>query len=257
MTRTVQTHLRVIGAVAMREINSQQASLAYGYAWAIVDVGLSVLGLLIIKLVIRAFNPPGLPPATYILSGSLPWFMFSSLYGQGGTAIRRNRNLLSFPIVSELDLIIGSSIQRAMTYAIALIVATTISSVWEQSPFPRLPLGIMLLVLACWILGTSFGMVMMLLDQVYAPASKFLGVVLRFGLLLSGVFIPITRFPTYIWPYLTWNPMLHVEELLRQYWFANYVSPVGDPNVVIEWVVGLTAFGLLCEKYTRSRLPLV
>jgi capsular polysaccharide transport system permease protein len=248
--------MRVIGAVAMREINAQQATLMYGYVWALVDAGLAVLGLLVMKMVLRAFNPPGLPPATFILSGALPWFMFQHLYALPSHAISKHRKLLSFPVVTELDVVIGASIQVFITYSITLVVTTIISSTLEHVPFPRFPLGVMLLVIATCVIGLSLGLVLLLLNRVYPPASKFIGFFLRFGLFLSGVFIPLTRFPSYVWPYLTWNPMLHVEELLRQYWFYSYVSPVGNPWLVIEWTVGLLAFGLLCERYTRVRVPL-
>jgi capsular polysaccharide transport system permease protein len=256
MLKLIETQIRVIGALAIREINAQQASLMYGYAWALIDTALAVAALLIMKLVLRAFNPPGLPPATYILSGALPWFMWSTLYTSTSMVIGRNKKLLSLPVVTELDLVLASSVQVVMTYAITLVVVTTISSAMEQSPFPHDPLGIMLLLLAIWAMGISFGLFIMLINRIYSPAMKFLGLPLKFALFLSSVYIPITRFPGYVWPYLDWNPMLHIEELIRQYWFVNYVSPVGRPMYVFEWVIGMIAVGLLCERYCRRRLPI-
>ncbi len=256
MLKLIRTQLRVIGAIGIREINSQQASLMYGYAWALIDAALSVLALLAMKLVLRAFNPPGLPPATYILCGALPWFMWSALYSSSGPAIAKNRKLLSLPIVTELDLVIGNSLQVMMTYSVVLVITTVISSYLEQSPFPRFPLGIFLLLLSIWVMGVSFGMVLMLIDRVFKPAGKFIGLFLRLSLFLCGVYIPITRFPSYVWPYVDWMPMLHVEELLRQYWFRSYVSPVGSPVYIIECTVGMLAFALLCERYARRRVPI-
>ena len=209
------------------------------------------------KLVLRAFNPPGLPAATFVLSGVLPWFMWQSLYMMPPAAIQRNKRLLSFPIVTELDLVLGASLQVMITYTVVLVLATTISSYVENASFPKFPLGIMLLLLAIWIMGISFGLILLLVTRVYAPATKFVSFFLRFSLFLSAVFIPLTDFPTYVWPYLTWNPMLHVEELLHKYWFPSYYAPVGSPLYVAEWVLGMLAFGLLCERYTRRRLPLV
>ena len=256
MPNLIRTQMRVIGAIAVREINAQQTSLMYGYAWSLVDVGLSVLGLCIMKLVLRAFNPPGLPPATFVLTGALPWFLFSALYHNAGPSIARNRKLLSLPAITELDLIFGASVQLIITYTIAFIIATVISSYFEHSGFPKFFLGVCIMYVACIAMGISFGMVMMLLGRVYSPAGKFISFFMRFALFLSSVYMPITRFPTYIWPYLIWNPMLQIEELIRQYWFPNYVSPVGSPFYIAECILGMVALGLLCERYTRVRMPL-
>ena len=113
MMKHISTQLRVIGAIAIREINAQQSTLMYGYAWALVDTGLAVLGLLVLKLVLRGFNPPGLPPATYILNGALVWFMFAAhVCPAPGQAISKGKRLLSLPLVTELDLVCAGGDSR-------------------------------------------------------------------------------------------------------------------------------------------------
>jgi capsular polysaccharide transport system permease protein len=113
----------------------------------------------------------------------------------------------------------------------------------------------MLLFLSSWLLGLFFGLALMPVLRLYEPIEKFIGFFMRFGLLASGVFMPITFFPEYIWPYLDWNPMLHVEELIHTYWFPAYHSPVGNSMYVVECLLGLAMLGLLCERYARRRLP--
>lgn len=245
--------MRVVGAIAMREIKSQRASMMYGYAWVLIDLALSILGLLILRVVIKGFTPLGVPPATFILSGMLPWTMFSALYHQQGNAINKGAALRAFPVITTLDCAIGVSIYTFVTYSIVLVASTTVSSIIEQVPFPHFPLGIMLIVFGMWLLGVGFGFVFMLLSYVWSPITNFLAVALRMMVFLSSVIMPITKFPAQYWPYLTWNPLLHAEELLRQYWFPSYVSPVGKPIVIIAWAFGLLAFGLVCERYVRTR----
>ena len=256
MLKQIEAQLRIIGVVAMREISSQQPSLIYGYLWAVIDAMLSVLGLLLMKLVLRGSAMPGVPPATYILTGALPWFMFLHLVTAADPAIVKHRRLLSIPIVTELDVVIGSSLQVVVTYMIVMALTVTVSSVLERVGLPHHPLGVLLLLIAAWLMGTFLGLVLLPLNRIYPPATKFLSFVLRFALFLSSVFIPLSRFPSYVWPYLTWNPMLHVEELLRQYWFVSYISPVGNPMVVIQWTVIVVTLGLMCERYARRRIPL-
>ncbi len=251
----LQTQLRVIFALTLREINSQQQSLMYGYAWALVDIVLSIGGLLIMKLAIRAFTPVGMPPATFIISGIIPWFLFQQAYNTPAKAIAKNRRLLIFPLVTGLDLVFAAELELLIAYGIIYVVGSVISSSIESSPPPISPLAIMLLFFASWFYGVFLGLVLLPLRRIYPPVEKFISFFLRFGLILSSVVFPITFFPEYVWPYLSWNPMLHVEELLRFYWFPAYHTPIGSTLYVLECLLGLGVLGLLCERYARWRLP--
>ena len=250
-----QTQLRVVFALTVREINGQQQNLMYGYAWALVDVVLTIVGLMVMKLAIRAFNPAGMPPATFLVTGIIPWYIFQQGYGIPTTALARNKRLLTFPIVTELDIILAAGLQVLVTYGIMFVVGSIISSAVENAPPPPSPLEIMLLVLSSWLFGLFLGCIFLPLRRLYEPIDKFLGFFLRFGLLLSGVFLPITFFPEYIWPYLAWNPMLHVLELIHSSWFASYHSPIASTSYVIECLLGMMVVGLLCERYVRRWLP--
>lgn len=253
--KLLKTQFDVVIALAVREIQSQQANLAYGYGWVLFDIMLNFAGLLIMKLAIRGFNVPGLPPVTYLVSGLIPWLMFHSAYMAPVSAISRNQRLLALPGVTPLDLVLGSSLQILCTYGLLFLVLATIASFYEKASFPRFPLGVILLFLSCWLIGVSFGLVLMIVTRLYAPAKKFVSFIMRFSMIVSGVFISIKIFPESIWPYLAWNPMLHVEELLRVYWFPGYASPVANPAYVVECLVVLICAGLLVERYVRRRLP--
>lgn len=254
LAKLVKTQFEVIGALAIRDMQSQQANLAYGFGWVFFDAFLSFAGLLFVKLVIRAFNPHGVPPVTFIVSGLVPWLMFSACYHLPEGAIKRGRKLLSLPVVTELDLVLASSVRVFLTFTILFVVLSTIAGFYEQVPFPKFPLGIAILYLCMWPLGISFGFILMALNRLYAPAAKFVGFFLRFSMLLSGVIFQITMFPPSVWPYLTWNPLLHIEELLRSYWFYSYQTPIGSPLFVTQCFVGMAFFGLLLERYARRRL---
>lgn len=251
----LQTQLRVISALTIREVNAQQQNLMYGYAWALIDVALTIGAMLVLKLAIKAFNPPGMPPAVFIVIGAIPWYLFQHGYDAPQRAITRNRRLLTFPIVTELDIILAAEVQLLVLYGIMFVICSTIASAFEQSPMPRVPIAIILLFLAAWLVGVFFGLMILPLQRIYPPISKFISFFLRPGMILSGVFIPISIFPEHFWPYLTWNPMLHVEELIKTYWFNTYHSPVGQSTYLVECLVGMAVTALLCERYVRWRLP--
>jgi capsular polysaccharide transport system permease protein len=255
LLRLLKVQFQVLRALTLRDIQSQQANLAYGFGWVFFDAFLSFAGLLILKLAIKGFTRPGVPIIMFIISGLIPWLMFNSCLKLPEGAIKRGRILLQLPVITELDLVVASAIRIFLTFAILFLILATVDTFYEDVPFPRYPLGISLLFIAMSIMGTSLGFMLMVLSRLYAPASKFVSFFLRFSTLFSGVIFQVTSFPPTIWPYLTWNPMLHIEELLRSYWFYTYQTPVGSPAYVAECLLGMTFFGLLLERYARRRLP--
>jgi ABC-type polysaccharide/polyol phosphate export permease len=53
---------------------------------------------------------------------------------------------------------------------------------------------------------------------------------------------------------MTWNPILHINELMKTYWFQNYNTPIGSPAYVMAWILGLGFVGLSLERFIR-RVP--
>jgi capsular polysaccharide transport system permease protein len=251
----INTQIRVIHALALREIQSQQAKLAYGFGWVFFDAFLGFASLMIMKFAIRGFNRPGVPPVTFLVSGLIPWMLFSTTYHVPPSAISKGRNLLQLPVITELDLVLAAALRVFAVYAILFVVLGVIAAVADGIAPPRFPLGIALLFFFMSLMGIAFGFVLMALSRLYSPAGKFVGFFLRFAMIFSGVIFSLTMFPPTVWPYLLWNPLLHVEELLRVYWFNNYQTPVVSPLYVAECLLGMVFFGLLLERYMRRRLP--
>jgi capsular polysaccharide transport system permease protein len=236
-------------------MQGQQAGLAYGFGWVFFDAFLGVAGLMIMKFGIRGFSRPGVPQYTFLVSGLLPWMLFSATYGSPSSAISKGKNLLQLPIVTELDLVFASALRIFLVYTILFVVLATLAAIGDGIGLPRFPLGVVLLYLNMSLMGIGFGFVLTALNRLYAPAAKFTGFFLRFMMILSGVIVSLTLFPPTVWPYLLWNPLLHAEELLRVYWFTNYETPEVSALYVAECSLGVVFFGLLLERYIRRRLP--
>lgn len=255
MYRSWNAQLRVLTALTLREIQAQNSSLDYGYAWALIDVCISIAVITVLKVFIKALSPVGMPPVLFLVSGILPWLTFSTTANSVETAVTRGRRLLLLPDVTPLDLVLAKALQILCTYGSVFVVVAVAVSYFEKAGLPRSISGVILIYLYSWLLGVAYGLVTMPLMRVFPPASKIIGVVWRFGLLFSGVFFVITMFPEWTWVYLDWNPMLHVEELMRTYWFITYQTPVGSPVYLAECLGALGVLGLSLERYVRRRVP--
>ncbi len=239
----------------MREFQVQQVQLAYGYAWVIFDIVLSMAGILLLRVAIRGFNRPGLPAVTLIVCGLVPWSMFGSMYSIPEQSIQRNKRLLELPGITPLDLVFAGSLRILCTYSVMYAIFVTMACSYDGVGVPRNLIGVILLFFVCWLMGLSLGFVLMAMGRIYPPAPKFTSFFLRFSTIASGVILLLTYIPATIWPYLTWNPMLHVEELLHTYWLPAYVTPVGSPYYVVECLICLVTLGFLLERYMRHHLP--
>jgi capsular polysaccharide transport system permease protein len=107
-----------------------------------------------------------------------------------------------------------------------------------------------------WMLGVAIGFVVGTATRVFPPVKQFWGYTSMVNRMAGGMLFVITMFPSEYWPYFTWNPVLHCEEMLRDGWFNTYTSPVADPLFVMECITGLLLLGLSLERYQR-RMPYV
>jgi capsular polysaccharide transport system permease protein len=236
-------------------MQASNSGYVYGYAWAIAEVCISLTALTILKVFIHALSPPAMPPVLFLLLGGIPWFTFHNTATGMLQVVSQRRKLLQLPHVTPMDIMLAKGVTTLCTYGSVFIVALVVADYFESGGVPRSAAGLVIIYLMSWIMGMGFGLTLMPLVRVFPPALKLLSVVWRFGLILSGVYFTISAIPPNDWFYLTWNPMLHVCELMRTYWFSSYQTPVGSPFYVGACTTGLLILGLLLERYVRLRVP--
>jgi capsular polysaccharide transport system permease protein len=103
----------------------------------------------------------------------------------------------------------------------------------------------------CWMVSLALGFVFSAITQYFPPILEFKRFISRPLRIISGLFFVITALPTWLWPWFTWNPLMHVTELLRSYWFTVYTTPVGSVTFILIWLAALTVLGLGLERFLR------
>ena len=253
--QSLASHLRVVKTLTIREQQTSNASWAYGYAWAILEVCLTLLVLMAMKTLIHALSPPNMPPLLFIVLGAVPYYTMLHTATGVAVVVTQRRNYLQLPGVTPMDIVIAKAVSVLCTYGSILIVAVIGLSYFESVGEPSFLAGAILIYLLSWLLGIGLGLALMALARVFPPCLKLLTPVWRVGLLTGGIYFTITSLPSSDWVYLTWNPVLHVSELMRTYWFTTYQTPVGSPLYIVECVSGVMVLGLLLERYVRRRIP--
>ena len=131
-----------------------------------------------------------------------------------------------------------------------IILAVAVCVIFNASG-PADPFGVLLCLWGCMWIGTAMGMILCGLQRTLPLVAQFLNVFMRFGMWVSGVLYSVNKLPSFLWPYLRWNPILHLIEGCRVLWNPDFVAPIFSPSYI--FIVGfvLTTLGFVVERVSR------
>ncbi|MGF1454480.1 MAG: ABC transporter permease [Alphaproteobacteria bacterium] len=242
---------RVVHALILREISARFGQTYFGYIWALFNPAAGIIVLTLIFSVAERFSPPDIPLLMFVVTGYLTWQCFQNAYDKTQSATGASQALLHFPHVTGLDLVVARAMLEIMTYTAILGIFTAVGLLLTDNAWPDRP---RLALVAFWYAGlggTVLGAFVGALSPVMRSLNNFVSPVLRFGFFTSGIFFTATQLPSWVLPYLSWNPMFHVIERVRETWFAGYISPIAEEAFVLRLLLFGLAAALLAERVSR------
>ena len=169
------------------------------------------------------------------------------------TAVAGNKALLSFPQVTEFDVMLARVLVLAATQLIVttIIIAASILVGYVFRPADwLLAIALTILIPLC---ALGMGMIIAALAVFVPVLEKIVPMIFRILFFISGVFFSVDMFPQYIAEILMWNPILQAIELMRTSLHQGYtVAGLSFGYLVIFTVCSLGLGGFL-ERYVRSR----
>ena len=246
---------RVIKALMLREIHTINGNSKLGYLWVLIQ---SVFGIAVfwgVRHFMGATQAPhGMGMAMFLAIGFGVWNIFSTTINRCMTAVSGNKALLTFPQVTELDVMISRTLVTTATQL--LVTMLIISAAWlmlgEPFVLGSLPLLLTLIVVVP-LMSLGFGLMLSSL-AVYVPAlEKLVPMVLRILFFVSGVFFSVSLFSQSLTSVLLWNPVLHAVELCREAMHAPYVVQGISLSYLLLVTLSVCTIGGLLERYVRSR----
>ena len=245
---------RVISALMLREIHTINGNSKLGYLWVLIQ---SVFGIGVFWGVRHFMGagqaPHGMGMAMFLAIGFGIWNIFSNTISRCMTAVSGNKGLLTFPQVTELDVMIARTLVTSATQILvtAMIICAGTLVLGEPFMLGSLPLLLTLVVLVP-LQSLGFGMVLSSL-AVFVPAiEKVVPMVLRILFFVSGVFFSISVFSQSVADCLLWNPVLHAVELCREALHAPYAVPGVSLTYFGLTTLTVCALGGFLERYVRS-----
>lgn len=244
---------RVIAALTLREVHTINGDSKLGYLWVLVQSVFSIGVFWALRTFLNAHAPHGMSMALFLALGFGIWTVFSSGISKTMSAVSGNKGLLSFPQVTEFDVMLARILVLSATQLIvtAIIIAASVFFGYVFRPGDwLLALTLIGLIPLC---ALGLGMIISSLAVFVPVLEKIVPMVMRILFFVSGVFFSVDMFPQYISEVLMWNPILQAIELMRvslhQGYSVNGLS-LGYLSIFTVCVLGLGGF---LERYVRSR----
>lgn len=244
---------RVIAALMLREVHTINGNSKLGYLWVLVQSVFSIAVFWALRAFMNAHAPQGMSTALFLALGFGIWAVFSEGITKTMSAVAGNKGLLTFPQVTEFDVMLARVLVLFATQSIVTIIIVATSVLMGQVFRPGdwlLALGVLCLIPLC---ALGFGMIISSIT-VFAPVlEKIFPLCMRLFFFVSGVFFSVDMFPQYISEVLMWNPILQAIELMRMSLHQGYSVNGLSFGYLAIFTVCVLGLGGFLERYVRSR----
>ena len=173
--------------LAWRDVSVQYKQTVIGAAWAVIRPLLTMLIFTFVFGDLAGLPSEGdTPYPVMVMAGMLPWFLFSTMLGNGSQSLVQNSNLISKVYFPRLIVPVASSFVALVDFAITLVLLLALMvfyGVWPDWRILLLP-GFVILAIAS-ALGPA--LIMASLNVRYRDFRFIVPFVVQFGLYVSPV----------------------------------------------------------------------
>lgn len=166
---------------------------------------------------------PQIPFELFLLTGLLPYFVFKNIVFFLMDGADSNKNLFSYKPVKPIDVYISRTILEVVLYTVIFTSLMFLMGWFFDMPTtPSHFLGLFFSFLLLIIFGFSVGLGFALIVKSFKAFRIVVKNIFRVLYFTSGIMYPLWIIPK---PYIDWllfNPIVHLIEIFRESYFANY-----------------------------------
>ncbi|ANV25539.1 ABC transporter permease [Agrobacterium pusense] len=246
----LKAHIRVVGALLIREMSTRFGSKPGGYAWAIIDPAGHIAFMSLIFMAITHTPALGKSFALFFATGYLAFQFYAAMAGFLNGAIKANRTLLSYPNVAPIDTIVARYIlQAGTTSVVSFCVLGVILLTVDQPVYLNWP-AIIEAAFAATVLGLGIGIFNNVATLRFPLYEQVFNIINRPMFLVSGVFFLPDALPAPIRDIVLLNPLVHVVMLFRKGFYPEYRAEMMNMTYLYSFALTILFMGLLL--FTRS-----
>lgn len=256
LLRGLKVQRSVVFALFMKEYRAKLAGSRFGLLWSLLEPATYVIVLSTIWLTLGRTEIGGVPVYLFIAAAMLPFKVYQVGIGNISSAVRQNLNLLDYPNVKPIDAFYARYVAEMLLVSISgacLIGGLYWVAEYDISArdYPLLLVTVLLALLNT--LGIS------ILLGVYKTKSESFQRAVTLAsqplLFVSAVFYPLSIIPLAGQYWLSWNPVVQVNELIRVAMFG-WTAP---KDISLEYLFLFTAITLFLAyvAYFANRFTLL
>ncbi len=214
--RGLQVQRSVIFALIMKEYKGRLDGSRFGLIWTLVEPIAFVVILSTLWFSIGKEEISGIPIYMFIGVGMLTLKFFQSSLNVIALGIRQNLNLLDYPNVKPVDAILARFLFEGLLTVVAGIIL--FGGLYWVAGFSMevrdFPLFVVTFALA---LFSAFGLALLcgVYRTKYEGIHRTVPIVSGPLIFVSAVFYPLSLLPYELQYWLSWNPIVQVNELMR------------------------------------------
>lgn len=247
-------HIRVVGALVLREIHTRFGDFRAGYLWAIVEPMVHIIAFGVLISFLNHSTPLGNSLEVFIATGVMTFFLFRDVYQRVEGASRSHRALLYFPVVKAIDTVVARIILECATWFLISLTLIALFAAAGIDARPNDPLKVLsALGATAWLAG-GFGMVNSVIGEFIQAWEKIINVLMRPVYLASGIMFLPSTVPDPIRDFVSYLPTAHCIDWMRTGFYEGYESDFANKPLIFVIGLVLWCIGLFLERMLRSRM---
>lgn len=252
----IQTHIRVVSALVRREMRAHGGESRLGYLWALIEPGLRLIAYMVVfTYILRRHAPLGNSTALFLLTGMVPYFLFSKMAMYVSGAVGANRALLTLPPVTLPDVVAARVVLESATYlfvAFIMFLALYLGGIANAIPSEPLAVAESCALAICF--GAAVGAINMVIVSFFHNWMTIYGLITFPLWFFSGIWFLPEQVPQPYRDYLLYNPVMHIVMWFRTGFYREFRAASMDVIYTISVTALALAIGLALMRVAQRRV---
>ncbi|SDO16387.1 ABC transporter permease [Ensifer sp. YR511] len=248
----LKRQINVMHAVILRDIRSRYFNHGLGFLVAPLFPVAHVGVLLTIYTFTGRHAVFGDDMMLFFATGLMPVLTITYVSRFMSSSIVANRNMLSFPAVHLMDIVLARSLLEFAAIVISVMIIIAILISFGTDPFPYWPAQALACMAVTALLAVGVGIIVSVISAMLPAAAMIYALFTVVVYLSSGAPIYLDNFPEEVVYLLSFNPAFQCVSWMRQAYYQGYPAPFLDKTYLSMWALCALTIGLFMERGLRK-----